>query len=175
MALSVREALLYHYALLIADAFVGCRSGAAPVLRVGTPYWSFATATYRRLLNGEISPSAILRENKILVSAKDQCAYCDSAGPLQWEHVIPLARGGPNTIDNLVLACARCNQSKGAADLIAWYDYDWARVPRLPMGKYLKLLMDAHDAAGTLDATEFPAGQGLHTRNLHHVFGSRLP
>lgn len=170
---TVRETLLYHYALLVADATVGRRSGVAPIPRTGKSYWSFANATFRRFVSGEITPSTILRENKLLISDSDQCAYCGSRGPLQWEHVIPLAIGGPDAIDNLVQACASCNQSKGAKDLISWYDNDWARIPRLPMGKYLKLLTEAHQAGGTLDATEFPAGEGLHTANLHQVFSGR--
>jgi hypothetical protein len=30
------------------------------------------------------------------------------------DHVIPLALGGPNTVENLVIACEFCNKSKGA-------------------------------------------------------------
>ncbi|MCP3910186.1 MAG: HNH endonuclease [Actinomycetia bacterium] len=92
---------------------------------------------------------------------------------LQWEHIIPRSAGGPDTIDNLVLACPECNLSKGTRDLIEWYANDWARVPRLVMGKYLKLLMDAHEAAGTLGASEFPPGQGLHAATLHLVYPLR--
>ncbi len=171
---TVREALLYHYALLVADAAIGCREGLLPVARSGTDYWSFANATFQRLVRGEISPSAILRENKLLVSNSTGCAYCGALNDLQWEHIIPRSAGGPDTIDNLVLACPECNLSKGVKDLIEWYGYDWARVPRLVMGKYLKLLMEAHEAAGSLDASEFPPGQGLHTAKLHLVYGPRL-
>jgi len=172
---TVRETLLYHYALLVADATVGRRSDLEPVARAGASYWSFANATFRRFLNGEITPSTILRENKLLVSASAGCAYCGSSGRLQWEHIIPRYAGGPDTIDNLVQACAACNQSKGSKDLIEWYENDWAKVPRLAMGKYLKLLLEAHEVAGTLDAAEFPTGHGLRTANLHRIFGSQLP
>ena len=33
---------------------------------------------------------------------------------LHVDHIMPLARGGPNTLDNLQLLCARCNLAKGA-------------------------------------------------------------
>lgn len=48
--------------------------------------------------------------------AEPQCFYCKRE--LTWktitlDHVIPKSRGGPDTVDNLVIACARCNNKKG--------------------------------------------------------------
>jgi len=44
-----------------------------------------------------------------------RCAYCDARDvPLQIEHIHPKARGGSNRINNLTLACAPCNDAKGA-------------------------------------------------------------
>lgn len=42
------------------------------------------------------------------------CYYCGEAvgGKYHVDHVIPLARGGSNSPDNLVIACPRCNQTK---------------------------------------------------------------
>lgn len=50
--------------------------------------------------------------------ARHRCEYCQSperitGGPLHVEHVIPETSGGPTTLDNLALACARCNLHKG--------------------------------------------------------------
>ena len=46
------------------------------------------------------------------------CVYCGAKGvPLQVEHVIPRARGGSDRVSNLVLACAECNQAKGAQSI----------------------------------------------------------
>lgn len=39
-------------------------------------------------------------------------AYVNPA-PFEWDHVIPEFLGGPTTPDNLVIACRRCNRSKG--------------------------------------------------------------
>ena len=46
------------------------------------------------------------------------CAYCDCNTSLPEnghaiDHVYPLAKGGGNDIDNLVMACRSCNCSKG--------------------------------------------------------------
>lgn len=49
------------------------------------------------------------------------CPYCGSSGPLHLDHVEPLARGGLHTPDNLVPACRRCNLSKQAKPVEAWY------------------------------------------------------
>lgn len=41
------------------------------------------------------------------------CAYCGKTGPLARDHVVPRARGGPDNANNIVMACAQCNGSKG--------------------------------------------------------------
>lgn len=50
------------------------------------------------------------------VAQKDRCWCCQSKllGKFDVDHRIPLSRGGSHTEDNLVLACASCNRSKGA-------------------------------------------------------------
>ena len=48
----------------------------------------------------------------------NRCAYCGTRdvdtpeGKLTPEHIIPLGRGGPNTIDNILPACKSCNDEK---------------------------------------------------------------
>ena len=43
---------------------------------------------------------------------KGRCAYCGLVAPLQVDHRTPLARGGTNSIENILPACATCNQRK---------------------------------------------------------------
>jgi 5-methylcytosine-specific restriction endonuclease McrA len=44
-----------------------------------------------------------------------RCAYCGITDvPLNVEHIVPRARGGSNRVGNLAIACAPCNQAKGA-------------------------------------------------------------
>ena len=45
------------------------------------------------------------------------CAYCGATPPkviLQVDHIVPVAAGGNNKIDNLVTSCQPCNIGKGA-------------------------------------------------------------
>jgi hypothetical protein len=60
------------------------------------------------------------------VFARDgfRCRYCGSqAGEpgvvLHADHVISVAEGGNNALDNLVASCQRCNGGKGARSLVA--------------------------------------------------------
>lgn len=47
---------------------------------------------------------------------KGKCYYCHKrlSEKYQVEHVVPLIRGGSNGPENIVIACASCNQSKGS-------------------------------------------------------------
>ncbi|MEJ5310163.1 MAG: HNH endonuclease signature motif containing protein [Anaerolineae bacterium] len=55
---------------------------------------------------------------QIAERAGQRCSYCRSpeiAGvPMVIDHVIPLAAGGTTDVNNLALACYRCNEFKGA-------------------------------------------------------------
>lgn len=42
-----------------------------------------------------------------------KCAYCRSECKLSRDHVMPLTRGGSDSIDNILPACRSCNSSKG--------------------------------------------------------------
>ncbi len=44
---------------------------------------------------------------------KHRCVYCGSTSNLEIDHIIPKSRGGSDRIDNLVLACRKCNNEKG--------------------------------------------------------------
>lgn len=56
----------------------------------------------------------------ILAEANGHCHYCDKEAKLTLDHVIPLSRGGKHSKDNVVPACAHCNNSKGTKTVEAW-------------------------------------------------------
>lgn len=62
----------------------------------------------------------------LLNSYLGRCAYCFSAPATDFDHVVPLARGGTNDIENLVPACEFCNASKGAKSLLQFMMYRMA-------------------------------------------------
>jgi 5-methylcytosine-specific restriction endonuclease McrA len=45
------------------------------------------------------------------------CQYCGSRGDMTFDHVIPRARGGRTTWENVVAACGPCNLRKGSRTL----------------------------------------------------------
>lgn len=55
-----------------------------------------------------------------------ECAYCgkDTGGNYQMEHIVPLSKGGPNTLSNICCVCPSCNRSKGSRDLLEWAELD---------------------------------------------------
>ena len=49
----------------------------------------------------------------LLEKFRRQCVYCGKTNtPLEIEHLTPKSRGGPDTVDNLAIACHSCNQKK---------------------------------------------------------------
>ncbi len=61
--------------------------------------------------------TAIPREVRRAVWERDggRCVACGASFDLQYDHVIPLALGGADNVENLQILCAPCNQEKGAA------------------------------------------------------------
>lgn len=55
---------------------------------------------------------ALTRQN-IFKRDDFQCQYCERKDQLTLDHVVPKARGGKSTWENLITACNRCNAHKG--------------------------------------------------------------
>lgn len=47
-----------------------------------------------------------------LYATTKSCYYCHKTRKLTVDHVVPLCRGGTNSVDNVVLACDECNNWK---------------------------------------------------------------
>ena len=52
---------------------------------------------------------------RIEVWRRDQgkCVGCGSREKLEYDHIVPVSRGGSNTARNVELLCEVCNRSKG--------------------------------------------------------------
>lgn len=66
-----------------------------------------------------------------------RCQYCGSKGDLTFDHVIPRARGGVTSWENVVAACARCNLRKGSKSL-SQSGMSLQRPPRRPGAEELR-------------------------------------
>ena len=49
-----------------------------------------------------------------------RCVYCGASDRLECDHVIPVAQGGTDSLENLVTACLPCNRDKGARTPEEW-------------------------------------------------------
>ncbi|CAA0817182.1 HNH endonuclease [Striga hermonthica] len=65
----------------------------------------------RRTVKRGLSRKSILNRDNFM------CQYCSSCENLTVDHVLPIARGGNWTWENLVTACAKCNSKKGQKTL----------------------------------------------------------
>lgn len=71
-------------------------------------------------MSEEMAPKAkrapIPSDVKIVVWKRDggRCVECGAQEDLEFDHIIPVAMGGANTMRNLQLLCGPCNRRKGA-------------------------------------------------------------
>ena len=79
-----------------------------------------ADRTYRKFthLRTELRPASrehlsASKRKRILLRGKGRCMKCGSKKNLEIDHVVPLARGGSNRLENLQLLYRRCNRRKG--------------------------------------------------------------
>ena len=58
--------------------------------------------------------------NKLLNYYNGMCAYCGERSAEHKDHVIPISRGGKDSIGNILPTCRECNLSKGNKYLFEW-------------------------------------------------------
>lgn len=68
-----------------------------------------------RIKGATIGP---VRRSDIIARDESTCYLCGKVIPdkdIHIDHIIPLARGGSHTVDNLAVTCSQCNIRKGAS------------------------------------------------------------
>lgn len=65
----------------------------------------------------------------LLARYRNCCAYCnvklaawgrESENSLQWDHIVPLSKGGDDSVGNILPVCRGCNYNKSAKFLYEW-------------------------------------------------------
>lgn len=75
----------------------------------------------KALRRGALGPTHTEKDWERLLSRHGgMCAYCKSRPAEHRDHVVPISRGGADSIGNILPACATCNLTKGMSLLIEW-------------------------------------------------------
>lgn len=133
--------------LAMAHAAVG--DGSA---KYATKHYMIRAKLFAGLRRGEMRLGPLADDDRVKLDYGKRCCYCGADGRLSLDHLLPRARGGLDSADNLVWACRSCNSSKGARDVLDWYRSRDAFPPLLLLRRYLKLAIDAAKESDLLDA-----------------------
>jgi HNH endonuclease len=91
---------------------IGCAVALALIL-----LWNYRNApAARRPAAAAPRREAISERVRHEVWRRDRgtCVECGGRGRLEFDHIIPVSRGGANTVRNIELRCEPCNRRKGA-------------------------------------------------------------
>lgn len=87
--------------------------------RLVWPKWADATGPGFPLTAAFERRRAVALRKQVMARDGNTCRYCGCATQRPHvDHVQPISRGGKSTLDNLVVACAPCNLSKGSREVI---------------------------------------------------------
>jgi hypothetical protein len=134
---TVGELLHWSYAN-IAMAHAALSKGAT---KYGREHWAIRARLYAGLRNGTMQTGSFADDERIKMILPQACCYCGNAEQLSIDHLIPRARGGPDTGDNFVWACRACNSSKGMRDAMDWLAERRQQCPLLLVRRFLKLAL----------------------------------
>ena len=68
---------------------------------------TISTNNNRKTISTNVKKTVWNRDN-------GQCVECGSKENIEYDHIIPVSKGGSNTARNLQLLCEKCNRMKGA-------------------------------------------------------------
>ncbi len=73
--------------------------------RLNDPIDESAFIVKRERISGEVKDAVWRRDN-------GRCAQCGSRANLEFDHIVPVSKGGSNTLRNVELLCEACNRKK---------------------------------------------------------------
>lgn len=155
---TIRDLIFWEYAKLISDS-----------AGIGRKQYPFIMMKFKELQEGTISWSGVLREDLKIDHSK--CIYCGIEENFSNDHIVPKRECHFAEIHNIVIACRSCNSSKGDKDLIEWYGLEKSyEIPRIVMGKYLKMLYVCHECRDTLFRDDLNADGKINLLDLGYIF-----
>jgi 5-methylcytosine-specific restriction endonuclease McrA len=71
------------------------------------------------VLKDYVKPQKTVAFTRFNLFLRDEfcCQYCGARGDLTFDHVVPRAKGGVTSWENVVAACSKCNLRKGSQSL----------------------------------------------------------
>lgn len=155
---TIKDLIFWEYAKLIAGSALSDRKA-----------FPFIMCTFKELQSGKKKWSDILREDIHMNTT--ECVYCGGAEGLSNDHIVPKRECHFAEIHNIVKACKRCNSSKGDKDLIEWWGLEKRyELPRIAMGKYLKMLYVCHECRNTINKGDLNLDGKLNLLDLGYIF-----
>lgn len=76
------------------------------------------TAKRRALIRQVLSDLTQEQWEMVLAASKQCCVYCGKKGRLSMDHLTAYAKGGANTLHNVLPACSSCNSRKHAGNVL---------------------------------------------------------
>jgi 5-methylcytosine-specific restriction endonuclease McrA len=81
---------------------------------------AIAADTRRRNARRKANGIFAISKKELLKLSQQSCFYCGSTERLTVDHIIAIARGGRDSIGNLVSACKSCNSQKRDLTIMEW-------------------------------------------------------
>lgn len=81
---------------------------------------AIAANTRRRNARRKANGVFAISKKELIKLSQGPCFYCGSKDRITVDHVVAIARGGADSIGNLVSACKTCNSSKRDLTIIEW-------------------------------------------------------
>lgn len=109
-----------------AHAFKDIDELIVEMVKLAKREWDSVTVKRKNSIT-ESDTRFIPKQVKTAVFERDlgKCRNCGSKKWLQYDHVIPFAKGGRSTLENLQLLCSNCNQRKAKKDFESEASQRW--------------------------------------------------